>query len=98
MLRFQPAHGDGLALLGKDSEPADEGQFLELDLPFLDAFTLCAMWPDLAQTVSTSSSNLTVDTLFRLSRYAGVRLRVEDLPSELQAPKPPQSPWATSYR
>ena len=29
MLRFQPAHGDGLALLGKDSEPADEGQFLD---------------------------------------------------------------------
>ena len=41
-LRFQPAHGDGLALLGKDSEPADEGQFLELDLPFLDGLhTLC---------------------------------------------------------
>ena len=42
MLRFQPAHGDGLALLGKDSEPAEEGQFLELDLPFLDGLhTLC---------------------------------------------------------
>ena len=36
----------------------------------VSALTLCAMGPDLAQTVRMSSSNLTVAALFRLNRWS----------------------------
>ena len=46
------------------------GSFWNLTSRISSALTLCAMRPDLAQTVRMSSSNLTVAALFRLNRWS----------------------------